>query len=110
VRRNSAYQTQFIVPDEKSLHVETPWEGIFACGDWIGHPAPVLWMERCCVTGIEAANRVLAAHELDTFPLIPTRPPEQIVRVLGGFFYSLRKVFGPPILAFARLVSRRGRD
>lgn len=107
VRRNGMTQTQFRVPRQgESLFVETPWSGIFACGDWVGYPTPALWMERCIVTGIAAANAVLAAHEEEAFEIIPPRKPELPVRMIGGVVYALRRLFAPLIL----LVFRRKRQ
>jgi isorenieratene synthase len=56
IRRNSLNHTQFRVPTRDSLHVQTPWPNVYACGDWIGYPTPSFWMERACTTGIAAAN------------------------------------------------------
>lgn len=103
LRRNGRTMTRFEVPTADSLHVETPWPGVFACGDWIGHESTAMWMERSTVTGIAAANAVLAANGLDTFPIIPTRKPEPLARVLGALVYGGRKVFGLPVRALARL-------
>ncbi|MDZ4769592.1 MAG: FAD-dependent oxidoreductase, partial [Chloroflexota bacterium] len=75
IRRNSRTHTAFRVPTSESLHVVTPWEGVTACGDWIGYESPSLWMERACTTAIAAANVVLAADGRDGFALVePPRP------------------------------------
>jgi isorenieratene synthase len=95
IRRNGFSQTQFLVPTKDSLHVETPWSGILACGDWIGYPSPSLWMERCCVTGIAAADQVLRANNCEPFDLIPPRQPELFARLLGGVVHAGRRVFAP---------------
>ena len=60
VLRNEASHTLFSVgkPGEH-LGIETPWPGLFACGDWVYHPAPALYLERATTTGIAAANAVL---------------------------------------------------
>jgi hypothetical protein len=76
IRRNGFTQTRFIVPTNASLGIETPWSGILACGDWIAHPSPTFWMERCCVTGIEAANYIIKANHAEPFPIIPPRQPD----------------------------------
>lgn len=102
VRRNGATQTQFLVPTEKSLHVKTEWENIWACGDWIGYPSPALWMERCVVTAIAAANEILKANQLEPYELIPPRQPEWLVRVVEFIFRGLRKTIGPIIMGAAR--------
>lgn len=95
VRRNSANHPCFRVPTAQSLHVETPWERLFACGDWVGYPTPALWMERAVVTGIAAANGVLQAHHLPLIPIIPPRRPGVVVMLLAGLMLVLRRVLGP---------------
>lgn len=109
VRDNGKNQTRFLVPTTQSLHVETPWQGILACGDWIGYPTPSLWMERSTITGIAAANHVLAHHGLPTFELIPPQRPELLARLIGGGVRIARRIFGPLLLAIARLTVRRPR-
>jgi isorenieratene synthase len=106
IRRNGMTQTQFVVPNHTSLWVETPWPGVFACGDWVGHSTPSLWMERCCVTGIAAANHVLRAVDAEPFALIPPREPEGLARVMGGGVHAARRVFGPPVRGMARGLRR----
>ena len=95
IRRNGQTQTQFVVPTRNSLSVETPWPDILACGDWVAHPSPSFWMERCCVTGIEAANAVLKAHEAEPFSLIPPRQPEWLAQALGNAVRAGRWLFTP---------------
>jgi isorenieratene synthase len=109
VRRNAFSQTLFVVPTADSLHVETPWPNLLACGDWVGYPTPALWMERCCVTAIAAANQVLQANGCEPFPLIPPRRPELVARLLGGAVYWLRRLVGPGIMAAARVAFGRRR-
>lgn len=101
IRRNGLTQTQFIIPTKDSLHVETPWPGILACGDWIAYPTPSFWMERCCITGIAAANHVLQAHQAEPFPIIPPRPPEPLARIIGGAVRAGRRLV-TPIIRLAR--------
>lgn len=107
VRRNERTQTRFLVPTKDSLHVETPWPNILACGDWIGYPSPAMWMERCCVTGIAAANHVLQANGVDPFEIIPPRKPEWLVRVLETIMRSVRWLLGPVIRGLRVLRRRR---
>lgn len=109
IRRNGRTQTKFLVPTAQSLHVQTPWPGIFACGDWIGHPSPAFWMERSTVTGIEAANSVLREVGAEPWAIIPPRPPELPVRAISAGMRALRRVFGPLILGGARLLRGQGR-
>lgn len=97
IRRNSRVHTQFRIPTADSLYVPTPWPGIYACGDWIGHPTPSLWMERAAVTALSAANHVLADLERAPVPIIPPRKPEITVRVLAVFVRLIRLLFTPLI-------------
>lgn len=90
VRRNIRTQTRFRVPTRESLHVDTPWPELFACGDWVGYPTPALWMERSTITGIAAANRALQAHGIDPYSIIPTRQPEFLVRGLAALVQGIR--------------------
>jgi isorenieratene synthase len=110
LRRNNTTQTEFHIPTERSLWVKTPWPTLHACGDWVGYPHPSFWMERCTVTGIAAANAVLADLQgpQALYPIIPARPPEWLARFLGGVVKAGRRLLGPPILALARALRRRG--
>lgn len=83
IRRNGRTQTQFVIPTDDSLHVETPWENMYACGDWIGYPSPSLWMERCTITGLAAANLILAKYGREQWEILPPRPPEPLARTIG---------------------------
>ncbi len=79
VRRNPATHTLFSTEGEQ-LHVETPWEGLTACGDWVQYPHSSLYMERAVVTGIAAANRVLADTERELWSIQAVDRPEILVR------------------------------
>ena len=98
IRHNDRTQTRFRVPTRDSLHVETPWPGIFACGDWIGYSTPAMWIERCCITAIAAANHVLSANDLPPFAIIPARKAEPLVLILGAVVHMLRLLFAPLVL------------
>ena len=77
LQRNPASHTLPAVgPEEKHLGTLTPWDGLFCAGDWVYHPAPAFFLERACLTGIEAANAVLDARGLEPWPLLPYLPPE----------------------------------
>lgn len=77
VQRNPASHTLPAVgPGEKHLGTCTPWDGLFCAGDWVRHPAPAFFLERACLTGIEAANTVLEARGLEPWPTLPYLPPE----------------------------------
>ncbi len=66
-------------PAERHLGTVTPWDNLFCAGDWVRHPSPAFFLERACVTGIEAANAVLGEHGLAPWPLIDYLPPEPFV-------------------------------
>ncbi|MBN2002131.1 MAG: FAD-dependent oxidoreductase [Anaerolineae bacterium] len=63
---------------EDHLGIETPWPGVFCCGDWVRDPHPAMFMERACVTGIKAANAVLDARGLAPWPLLGLPRPEPL--------------------------------
>lgn len=77
---NSATHTLPAVgPAERHLGTLTPWEGLFCAGDWVRHPSPAFFLERSCVTGMAAANAVLAVRGMSEWPLIDYLPPEPLV-------------------------------
>jgi len=61
------------------LGTVTPWKNLFCAGDWVRHPAPAFFLERACLTGIEAANAVLEARGLKKFALIEYLQAEPFV-------------------------------
>lgn len=63
-------------PKEKYLGIETPWKDLFCAGDWVRHPAPSFFLERACLTGIEAANAALRSHGLQPWTLVDYLPAE----------------------------------
>ena len=97
VRRNLRTHTQFRVPTIDSLHVDTPWPDLFACGDWIGYPSLALWMERSTVTAIAAANRVLETNNLEPYAIISPKPPEALSIGFGALARGFRWLFRPLI-------------
>ena len=66
-------------PKDKYLGTVTPWNNLFCAGDWVRHPAPAFFLERACLTGIEAANAVLESRGLERFALIEYLPAEPFV-------------------------------
>ncbi len=91
LQRNPATHTLFAVGTMADhLGVNTPWPGLFCCGDWVRHTNPALFLERACVTGIEAANSALTALEAPTFPLVPHKKPEWLARLAGAYIRMMR--------------------
>ncbi|MGE5641869.1 MAG: FAD-dependent oxidoreductase [Byssovorax cruenta] len=66
-------------PKEKYLGIETPWTNLFCAGDWVRHPAPSFFLERACMTGIEAANAILGRRGLQRWTLVDYLPAEPFV-------------------------------
>ena len=60
------------------LGIETPWENFFCAGDWVRHEVPAFFLERACVTGLEAANRVLKACDMELCEVKHYPPPEPL--------------------------------
>jgi isorenieratene synthase len=86
LRRNDPTHTLFgLGPADRHLGTETPWPSLYCCGDWVRHPSPSFFMERACVTGIEAANAVLRSRSMPTWPLLDPPAPEP----LAGFIEQL---------------------
>ena len=93
LRRNPATHTLFkIGTSDDRLGTRTPWRGLVACGDWIRHPTPALFLERACVTGIDAANAVLTELGKPSWPLIPHAKPELLAGLLERVFRGIRTI------------------
>jgi isorenieratene synthase len=91
IRRNPPTHTLFgLGPAECHLGVETPWQDIYCCGDWVRHPTPAFFLERACVTGIFAANAVLQSKGEKDWPVMSYPEPE-------------------PLVAFIEKIMRKGR-
>ncbi len=73
------------------LGVDTPWENFFCAGDWVWLQNPSFFLERACVTGIEAANRVLALYGKETFELQTYPPPEPLAAWIEALIMKGRK-------------------
>jgi protoporphyrinogen oxidase len=83
LRRNDPSHTLFgLGPARRHLGIETPWPGLYCCGDWVRHPSPAFFMERACVTGIEAANAVLGIRGFPRWPLLDPPSPEPLVAAI----------------------------
>jgi len=97
LQRNAPVQTRLMIDKaERWLGAATPWPNLWACGDWVRGPWPALFLERACVSGVEAANHVLAALGREPFPLAAYDPPEPLAAhirswLLGGRAWVRRR-------------------
>lgn len=81
LQRNPPVHTLFGVgTTQHHLGVQTPWPGLYACGDWVRHQAPALFLERATLTGLTAANAVRRALGVAELPLEPYAEPEPLAR------------------------------
>ena len=103
VRRNLRTQTQFRVPDDTSLWVKTPWEKLFACGDWIGYDTPSFWMERAATTGIAAANCIFEENDVQSYPVHQPDHPEFLVILLMWLVKAIRFVSLPFVFGLRKI-------
>jgi carotenoid phi-ring synthase / carotenoid chi-ring synthase len=93
IQRNPATHTLFALGEPgQHLAVETPWPGVYACGDWVYHPAPALFLERAATTGIAAANAALAHAGGEPWPVLAHPQPEWLAGKLAGGMGRLRRV------------------
>jgi isorenieratene synthase len=91
IRRNAPTHSLFTVGlTDQHLGVETPWPGVYACGDWVRYTHPALYMERATITGIAAANCVLRATGKDEWPIQPADRPELLARGVERFWRWVR--------------------
>jgi len=73
------------------LGVDTPWENFFCAGDWVWLQNPSFFLERACVTGLEAANRVLSLSGKETFEVQSYPPPEPLAAWIESLIMRGRK-------------------
>jgi isorenieratene synthase len=92
LRRNPASHTLFSIGQPGNhLAVETPWPDVFACGDWVYHPAPVLYLERATTTGLAAANALLVSLGQEPWPILPHPQPEWLAGKLAAGLQTVRQ-------------------
>jgi len=92
IQRNAATHTLPALGGRGThLGIETPWEDFFCAGDWVRHSTPAFFLERACVTGLEAANYVLRARGLDEFELQTYPPPEPLAAWIEALIMRGRK-------------------
>lgn len=91
LQRNAVAHTLFGVgAADRHLGVITPWQNLYCCGDWVLHPSPAFFLERACVTGMAAANAVLAHHALPEWQMLPHLPPEAPAAWIERWMYKGR--------------------
>jgi len=92
IQRNAATHTLPALGGRGThLGIETPWQNFFCAGDWVRHETPAFFLERACVTGMEAANRVLALMGKDVFEIQNYPPPEPLAAWIENLMMSGRK-------------------
>ena len=90
--RNEATHTLLDVGrPEEHLGVKTPWPGLFCCGDWVRDRNPAMFLERACVTGIQAANTVLNDLGREPWPLLTHPQPEALAAMMELWMYRVRQ-------------------
>lgn len=83
IERNPGTHTLFGVgPRNKHLGIDSPWPGIYCCGDWVRHSTPAFFLERACVTGIYAANALLESTGKEPWPTLEYPAPEPLARFI----------------------------
>lgn len=92
LQRNPPTHTLFSIgTTHQHLGVQTPWQGLFCCGDWVRDEAPPLFLERACVTGLKAAGAVLTARGLPA-PAVAAYPrPEPVAALLEWLLRGIRR-------------------
>jgi isorenieratene synthase len=94
--RNEATHTLLHVGfPEEHLAVETPWPNLYCCGDWVRARTPAMFLERACVTGVQAANAVLRDLGREPWPLLPHPEPEALARRLESLMRGVRGIMRP---------------
>lgn len=89
--RNDATHTLFTPGDPaRTLAVQTPWPGVVACGDWVAHANPAMYLERAATTGMVAANLLLAEQGREPWPLLEHPAPEPLAGALARGMTSFR--------------------
>ena len=93
LQRNAPTHTLFgLGRPEQHLGIITPWPEVYCCGDWVRHPAPAFFLERACLTGIEAANAVLKSRGLQPWRLVDYPRPEAVAGWLEKLMHRGRRI------------------
>ncbi len=81
---------------ERRATSRTPVPGLFLAGDHVRCLVPAFGLERATVTGIEAANEVLATRGLRHDPPLRRQPDVASIRLLRAARWLGIRVAGPP--------------
>jgi carotenoid phi-ring synthase / carotenoid chi-ring synthase len=73
------------------LGIETPWENLFCAGDWVRHEVPAFFLERACVTGLEAANKILISKNMQPWEVKPYPQAEPLAAWIEKLMKQGRK-------------------
>ena len=91
IQRNQATHTLFTPGNPaRMLAVRSPWAGLTACGDWIAHPNPAMYLERAVTTGMAAANQVLEEQGREPWPILEHPAPEWLAGKLTSSLTRFR--------------------
>jgi isorenieratene synthase len=92
IQRNAATHTLPALGSRGThLGVDTPWENFFCAGDWVWLQNPSFFLERACVTGLEAANRMLSLCGKELFEVQSYPPPEPLAAWIESLIMKGRK-------------------
>lgn len=73
------------------LGIETSWKNLFCAGDWVRHEVPAFFLERACVTGLIAANKILESKNLAPWGVTPYPPSEPLAAWIESAMMRGRK-------------------
>ncbi|HEU4322183.1 MAG TPA: FAD-dependent oxidoreductase [Roseiflexaceae bacterium] len=91
IQRNPATHTLFTPGDPAELlAVRTPWPGLVACGDWVAHHNPAMYLERATTTAMVAANLLLEEQGLEPWPVQEHPAPEWLAGWLSSSLTRFR--------------------
>lgn len=92
LQRNPATHTLFALGTAvENVAVVTPWPHLYACGDWVYHDNPALYLERATTTALAAANALLEKRGLSPFPILTHPAPEPFAGWVARRWYGWRQ-------------------
>ncbi|MCB0034913.1 MAG: FAD-dependent oxidoreductase [Anaerolineales bacterium] len=91
LQRNEATHTLFSVGDAgENLTVKTPWPDLYACGDWVYHENPALYLERAVTTSLAAVNALLTDQNLEPHEIFQHPQPELWAQYMSHWWQGVR--------------------